>query len=312
MSSLAHISLLDSYGDAICCGSNGNGFYNVKVDSVWLFGGGDFEGKRKTHIFDANFASVRRVLGDENHHEKDAVLKPSSGSLHLSGPPLQCPDPNTTMPAEWHTIISESFESPDFGLGQYDCSADHYKAGSTFFAQLDSDGHMGSTALTKNPYVHHVRLQHTNTLRLNDNQGSNSAVFTEPIDISCFKTVELSFEYMTDRLKKIGEKDRNGFVVEYRILRQHKNFYKIADTGRNISASSLQPLGSQQAPWEALDFFLLGVDFTQNGKKYSYQKEFEPCCGSWVQFRITSRTLHKNEYIFIDNFGVKGHPGKGD
>lgn len=297
-----NFTLYDSYGDSICC-AYGNGYYKGYVGGALLFQGGENIGFKKTHTFKALLApggTGRALEVDYPATVRERGMQ--KASQIITGPPPQCPDPATKLSSEWHTIISESFEGPDFALGQYDCSAQQYEPGTTFFAQINSIGTNHSSTTTKNPFVHHARLHHTNTLRLNDNQGSNSAVFTEPIDISCFRTVELSFDYMTDRLKKIGAKDRNGFVVEYRILRQHDRFYEVS---QNVSVISQD---NYQGPWQALDFFLLGVDFTENGHKYHYHKEFEPCCGNWMQIRITSRTLHKNEYIFIDDFELKGRP----
>jgi hypothetical protein len=213
----------------------------------------------------------------------------------ISLPTLQCSNGISTTGADpqWHSIISENFEAENFTLGQYDFGADEYISGRSWFFARGSP---------KSPYVKHVRLQHTRTLRINDHEGIESAIYTEPVDTSCYKTLELSFLFMTDHLKVIpGEPD--GFIVEYRVLHEHDGFYHIPDPYN----ASTPVFSHKHGPWQTMDIMVFGIDFEKNGKENHYQRRFEPVGGEWIQIRVTSMA-DKREYIFIDDWELKGHP----
>ncbi|KAL3918186.1 MAG: hypothetical protein SGILL_004357 [Bacillariaceae sp.] len=287
----------DFWGDTLCC-KYGCGYYRLS-----LYGNVLRDGFETPYNFD-NDPLVKEELTTFTVQDTpgDCVNSPTRRALRnteafadgLYEPELQCPTGVATIVTpEWHPIISENFESENFTLGHYDFELDDYvSGGSWFFAR----------GAPKSPYVKHVRLQYTRTLRINDNDGLETSLFTEPIDMSCFKTVELSFIFMTDHLKAIpGEPD--GFVVEYRVLNEYDGFYHIPDPNN----SSAPAFAHDHGAWQTMDTVVFGIDFEKNGKENHYWRRFEPSGGQWIQIRIASMA-DKREYLFFDNWELKGHP----
>ena len=108
--------------------------------------------------------------------------------------------------------------------------------------------------------------------------------------------------FMTDHLKAIpGEPD--GFVVEYRILNEYDGFYHIPDPYNSTAPTYSHDHG----PWQMMDTIIFGVDFERNGKQNRYWRRIEPTGGRWIQIRVSSMA-DKREYLFFDNWELKGHP----
>jgi len=277
----------DTYGDGICC-SYGTGFYKGTFGGVVVFEGGSF-GASKSHEFGSCEVSSPPPTGSPTRPPTPAPTRPPTPAPTRpptpaptrpptpaptrpptpapTRPPTPAPTsaptrPPTSAPTPAPTsaltqpavvIFENDFESPN-DLGDF------------FIGGVDATRYIGSNAHSGEA-----------SIRLRNGNGKDSAMVSDPIDVSVYDELKVKFHFLTEEFES-----NDGFVLEY-----------AADGGSNFVV---------EGQWLKADDFENG---TWNEIKESI---FIDVNVSTVRFRIrfTSTGATDNDTIYIDDVKVSG------